>query len=338
MYYSELFFKKNIYDIVEEDLINFFNEEQEESSILEFKSGDVKLEKVYQEVAALHNSQGGLIVIGSPKPTKDGNGKESFKGDLTKSIHKHKDWLYQKISSNISPAPSNLRIHDVQIKDGGMTQIIDIPKSDTPPHQCLHNGIYYLRFETETRHAPHGLVEAMFNRRQEPIIDCSITSMHLRLEKSITFNFVNTSDYPLIGLHYNIVFYNISKSQYFDTKNQSWIELDKKEILFKSFNTENKPEVVLVSGVSHESKYRVEHFNKPFMINISVWSSNMNIRKFYFIVNPSFHGNYKLPISDNSNNEVNFAINDIIAKAEAKKENINTKELLELQALIYRNK
>ncbi|MNU25471.1 Divergent AAA domain protein [compost metagenome] len=153
MNYSQVFFYKDLYDINENDVIDFFQNSPEESSILELKSGETKIESIYQEVCALHNMEGGMLIIGAPRPRK-ADGKEYFDGELTRSSFKNKDWVYQKISSNISPAPSGLRIHDIKMSDGKYIQIIDIPKSSHPPHQCLNNGIYYLRFESESRFAP----------------------------------------------------------------------------------------------------------------------------------------------------------------------------------------
>ncbi|WP_294314607.1 hypothetical protein [uncultured Chryseobacterium sp.] len=116
------------------------------------------------------------------------------------------------ISSRIiSPAPSGLRIHDVKMSDSRYIQIIDIPKSLHPPHQCLNNGIYYLRFETESRFAPHGLVEAMFNRRQEPIVDFSLSEFRYvaGIKTEFEFQVFNTSDFPVIGIAGLMKFYGV---------------------------------------------------------------------------------------------------------------------------------
>lgn len=345
MYYSEIFFRKSTYEIEEKDIIDFFTQNQEETSVLEFKSGDVALEKIYKEVAALHNSQGGLIIIGSPRPTKEKNGKETFYGSLTKSIHRHKDWLYQKISSNISPAPTELRIHDILIENG-IVQVIDIPKSNNPPHQCLNDGIYYLRFETETRYAPHGLVESFFNKRQEPTVDCFIQSKIITKQDKeqiqVTLKIINKSKLPLIGLHYIINVDNVYKAEAFDETVEGWYPLrtivSNEGVKIRYSRSVDKNNIVLVEGVSYESDYLLSNLKEPLLISILIWSSNMNLKKFYFIISPNDNKYYKLPIHDDSNYEVNFAINNIVSNAKSRNENIDEKGFLKLIAKLYENK
>lgn len=336
MYYSEIFFKKDIYDIVEQDVIDFFNEEQEESSILEFKSGDVSLEKIYREVAALHNTQGGLIIVGSPRPSKDINGKEYFTGELTNSIHKHKDWLYQKISSQISPSPALLKIHDVKTK-GGIIQIIDIPKSSTPPHQCIGNGVYYLRFETETKHAPHGLVEALFNRRQEPKVECDIINFNFQESSMVcelSLSFTNTSKIPLIGVHHVVSFDNVTNCEYRGYQG-NWTGMEYKinpsGNLSVASRTVNDSKSVIVEGIKNYYEYRIDQMI-PFKIHVAVWGSNMNLLNFFFIVSPKDKAFRKLSMKENSAKQFTYEINEIIEKAEIEDRSIDKRGLLDLSA------
>jgi hypothetical protein len=341
MYYSEIFFKKSIYDIVEDDLINFFKEDQEENGILEFKSGDVTLEKIYKEVAALHNSQGGLIIVGSPKPIKDKTGKESFYGELTNSIHKHKDILYQKISSHISPSPAELRIHDVKTSTGKV-QIIDIPKSSNPPHQCLNDGIYYLRFETETRFAPHGIVETLFNRRIEPVANCFIEShlAHNGNKKYIelTLKIINESKIPLIGLHYVVNIDNIYSAKSHDPTKFYWNDIRgtiKDGHLIRHSHSVDRNQTVLVNGVSFDSDYLINNLDEPLLFSVLLWGSNMNLRKFFFIISPKDNKKYKLPIIDDSQYAVNHAVNTIVSSAKERGEKIDEKGFLKLVSKLF---
>jgi hypothetical protein len=70
MNYSQVFFNKDIYYITERDVIDFFQNFPEKSSILELKSGETKIESMYQEVCALHNMEGGMLITGAPRPRK----------------------------------------------------------------------------------------------------------------------------------------------------------------------------------------------------------------------------------------------------------------------------
>lgn len=293
MYYSEVFFKKDIYNINEDDVLQFFSNSPEESSILEFKSGDnLDIQKVYPEVCALHNTQGGLIIIGSPKPRKD-EGREFFDGELTRTPFKDKDWVYQKISSNISPAPSGLKIHDVKMSDSKYVQIIDVPKSLHPPHQCLLNGIYYLRFETQSRFAPHGLVEAMFNRVQEPTMLTMLTRLKFSPHQPslVELQITNDSDFPILGVNGIIKFYNIDKCSKNKSPGGGLVSLSKDEYNRKNIiaftDQIKKQETIVVKGIASIHKYYVTTGMHPFIIELLVWSSNMNLRKVGYIVFPS---------------------------------------------------
>lgn len=292
MNYSQIFFNKNLYDINENDVIDFFQNFPEESSILELKSGETKIESIYQEVCALHNMDGGLLIIGAPRPRK-ADGKEYFDGELTRSAFKNKDWVYQKISSYISPAPSGLRIHDIKMSDGKYIQIIDIPKSLHPPHQCLNDGVYYLRFETQSRFAPHGLVEAMFNRRQEPTVDFSISEYRYVATAPTEFEFqiLNISDLPVIGFAGVVNFYGVNnceiKGQIRTSRNRMPTKIDTRYNI-KYFSDEfNRNNSTIVKGMASYFKYYISISNKPFIISMSVWATNMNLQRIGFLILPN---------------------------------------------------
>lgn len=289
MYYSELFFKKDIYSITEKDVIEFFQNSVEETSILEFKSGKVSLEKVYCEVAALHNSQGGLLIVGSPEPKKDITGKEFFEGELTRSNFRNKDWLYQKIYSKISPPPINLKIHDVKCEEG-IIQIIDIPKSVNPPHQCLDDGKYYIRFETETKFAPHGLIEALFNRRKEPVVDFNLQNTLENVDSNYPYNLTlkvfNISDIPIINAKHQINFYNVD--QVFSHHYNKDLRISNYTVtITKTTDTFQQQNLTLVKGMDSKFKYIVHHFNMPFFITAHTWGDNMNLIGKGILISPN---------------------------------------------------
>jgi hypothetical protein len=317
MYYSDVFFKKSVYELTEQDIIDFFANSQEESSILEFKSGDVELEKVYNEVAALHNSQGGLLIIGSPKPIKI-KGRETFEGSLTHSKHINKDRLYQKINSNVSPPPIDLRIHDIQTSNGELVQVLDIPKSLNPPHQSLTDGKYYIRYETSSKFAPHGLVEAMFNRRNEPSIDCDITK-YKRVENEgvIIFKIINTSDVPLIGINYIIKFYNVESCWSFDHNTSAFVKINKRtkdhpDQVSACLDTYENSNRVIVNGIFSGYPYKFTYDSDPFVVELLIWSTNMGLKKFYFIINTKHQRSHKIPVVGNTQPRIKKKLNEII--------------------------
>ena len=318
--YSELFFNKSIYEIKEKDVISFFKDEQEESSILEFKSGQVTLEKIYKEVAALHNSQGGLLIIGSPIPKKDQNGKETFKGKITNSNFKNKDWLYQKLYSNISPAPIDIQIHDIPCRTG-IIQILDIPKSVNPPHQVLANGVYYIRYETETKFAPHGLVEALFNKRKQAKAQFGyhFIAKNENINRKMIYYFTsdinNIVDVPITNIGYIMNFYNVLRVEKDNTEIEK-NKIDSNDVIYSFIDrNSNAISFTLVKGISIPFEYFINHFSEPFIISISVWGDNMNLQQFNLMISP-LDNKFRV-IEDNDIGlfkNVEIAIQDILTK------------------------
>ncbi len=181
-------FQKDLYDLTITDILSFFQTEQEESSILEFKSGKVELEDIYREVSAFLNTEGGVLVIGSPFERKTGSGSRERKvcvGDPIPSMFKSQDSLMRSIASNISPSPANIKIKHLYYGEGSV-YIIEIPQSFNPPHQVNNEGKYYIRLERDCKPAPHGLVEALFFKRQKPNLEIGI-NIHSLLDNSNIF-------------------------------------------------------------------------------------------------------------------------------------------------------
>jgi hypothetical protein len=161
-------FQKEITQLSLEDLEAFFSTEQEESSILEFKMGDIDLEAIHKEVAAFANTEGGLLIIGAPKETRHPERKhlKICCGALTASKVRDQDTLIRSIASNISPSPTHIKAKALHI-EGGSVYVLEIGQSLNPPHQVSASGVYYIRMERDAKPAPHGLVEALFFRRQK---------------------------------------------------------------------------------------------------------------------------------------------------------------------------
>lgn len=167
----ESIFQKKLYDLTVADLEAFFAEPQEENAILEFKEGSTDVQKLHKEVAAFLNTEGGLLIYGAPRelehPQK--KGYKVAQGALTGSKIRDRDVIMRSLGTGISPAPSGIKIQALEVADGTV-YVLEIPQSMTPPHQEAAKGAYYLRLEREAKPAPHGLVAAMFNKRQRPVL------------------------------------------------------------------------------------------------------------------------------------------------------------------------
>lgn len=203
-------FQKELTVLTFSDLDTFFSTTQEENAILEFKMGEVSLETIHKEVAAFANTQGGLLILGAPKEI-DHPEKKNVKvclGALTPCTKiPNPDTLVRSIASNISPSPTQIRVKEIQI-EGGSVYIIDVAQSSNPPHQVNANGIYYIRMEREAKAAPHGIVEALFFRRQKsdllmtPEIEVKPFPLYARLSFKVSNQSIIHADQ--IGWHLSL--------------------------------------------------------------------------------------------------------------------------------------
>ena len=157
---------KPLSELTLEYLQHFFSEPQEESSTLEFKSKDITIEMVCKEVSAFLNTEGGVLVLGAPMEVElPGRKEKAAKGELNPTTVSQ-DAIMRGIGSNISPAPINIKARSIPCGEGNVI-ILEVPQSMHPPHQNTKDGRYYIRLDREARSAPHGIVEALFFKRQK---------------------------------------------------------------------------------------------------------------------------------------------------------------------------
>jgi hypothetical protein len=273
--FSEIIFNKYINDLSFEDIEIFFKEEQEENSILEFKSGDTSLEKLYREVCAFLNSEGGLIIIGAPKEKEVGK-KKTCQGSLTNADFKSKDWLSQKITSNISPPPSGIKIIERE-NNGTKVFVCEVSQSINPPHQSSSDGIYYIRMEAEAKFAPHGIVMALFNKRKLPDLNITSTTNKNGGIINVNINITNKNNVPTDNLHYLLEAYNVDKTGIIKLE-----FVDNKE--FKRLNYNGTIETPLVKGVASTIRFWLQTTKLKCVFSIMLWSREVPpIFKFYSV-------------------------------------------------------
>lgn len=280
---TELIFSKNLYDITLKDLEDYFSDIQEESSLVEFKSGDVKLESIYKEVCAFLNTEGGVLVIGSPKEQKvqleNGSFQTICQGELVPSSFKNKDWLVQKISSNISPMPSGIKVQEL-LTAGGNYFIVEVAQSVTPPHQC-NTGVYYIRLEREAKGAPHGIVEALFFKRQKAKLKVSGNLVKSKNDNGVKVSTIisNLSPHPTEKVSVSIVLFNI-ESLYPDGTSAGIIGENEFAINYTS-------EMVLWQGLNITVPFEIIHLSKPFLISVTAWSRDAEMVKSIGVFDPA---------------------------------------------------
>ncbi len=281
--YIEAIFNKSRFDINLEDIKNFFSSNQEESSILEFKSGEVEIIDLYKEITAFLNTEGGLLIIGAPREnsiTIANNKVKVCQGDLTYSKFKSKDWLYQKICSNIVPSPTNLKIEEFLCEDGNVF-LIDIPQSMYPPHQCSSDGKYYIRLERDAKPAPHGIIQALFDKRRVPKLDANINIVENSIGSDrITVTIRNESKIPAEKVSFLVDIYNINKLH----SKHNFIFFE--DSLGDKFSLSDSSSQVLVQIIGLPINFTVEHNLNEYLIFIGFWCRDLDFEFKYFTYSP----------------------------------------------------
>ncbi|MNQ57922.1 Divergent AAA domain protein [compost metagenome] len=282
--YIEKIFGKNRNEVTINDLKEYFTTPQEESSVIEFKSGEVEINDIFKEITAFLNTEGGLLIIGAPRETKKTIGKNIIKiceGDLTYSNFKNKDWLYQKIASNIVPTPTDLKIEEYLTENGNIF-LIDIPQSLNPPHQCSADGKYYLRLERDAKPAPHGIVQALFNKRRVPSLtaDISIEQINQNSDK-ILVCIKNDSHIPADKVSFLIDIYNVNKVE--SNHNFEF----QRDTLGNKFSMADHAKQVLVQVIGLPVRFDVQHLGKDYLIFVAFWCRDSDFDFKYFTYSPS---------------------------------------------------
>lgn len=277
-------FRKSYSEILLSDVEEFFKVPQEETGVLEFKSGEVSLEDIFKEVAAFLNTEGGLIIIGAPKKQEEKINttqiKEIYQGDLTYSKFRNKDWLYQKIASNIIPTSTAVMIKEFLIPDKGGVFLIDVPQSSSPPHQVESEGKYYIRMDRIAKPAPHGLVQALFNKRRLPKLVTEIELKNMEPKDRLPFKIKisNNSNQPADKVGFIISLFNAkTASRFFEPHYAT-------EVL--NFTYSNHHQGVLVRNTSIHVDLEVSHDNREFLIWISYWSKERDYDFDYYHFRP----------------------------------------------------
>ncbi|HET6244658.1 MAG: ATP-binding protein [Bacteroidetes bacterium] len=176
MNYSQNYFGKPLNDLTWNDIEGYFAEAKEETDSIEYKSFvehgsmDSKYEGIYKAACAFLNSNGGIIIWGTPVGRRIGDKKEkSFQGALSPiNIVLEKDRVISKASGNIIPMPEGINVKIIE-NDTDCICVFEIQKSPFSPHQTNH--IYYMRLDGQSVPAPHYYVEAMFRQIKFPDIE-----------------------------------------------------------------------------------------------------------------------------------------------------------------------
>lgn len=164
---------EDIHQLHLKDLEEYFSIDRIEDQYLEFKSGEVTIDKILKEVAAFLNAEGGILIIGAPRELERTTKAGICKGPLTSSSFESAETIKIYLSNDIVPPPPSIDL--VQIKENGLNVfVMKIPASPMGPHQVLGNGKYYIRDGDKSRPATHREVEKMFVNRINGNLDMQL--------------------------------------------------------------------------------------------------------------------------------------------------------------------
>jgi hypothetical protein len=270
------------------DIETFFKEPKEESSQVEFKVGLVKQDDIHKEVCAFLNTEGGIIIIGTPKEGRsetDGRVKVC-QGQLipVPSSSFESESLMRSIYTNITPMPPKIGVKAISTTEGQVI-ILVVPQSGTPPHQVNSKGVYYIRLDREAKSAPHGLVEALFQKRYRPELDISVSVRKIesrinsgRLEVCLVNLGTATAEsvtlvvqgYGLKGVsgHAGI----FKEFRHFDESAQSTFEAGDR---------------ILVKGIDFTGSVTLEYFFDFFFLSFACYCKGGGVKIFHYLNNPA---------------------------------------------------
>jgi len=265
-------------------LTEYFSKEQEESDQLEFKSGKCLVSDVYAEVAALSNTDGGIIILGAPREVEvfeeNNNSKKNKRerrkvciGPLDPSQEdRTTDSILQMLMNSITPSIVGIKVHKLG-HESGFIYVIYVPKSINSPHQV--DGTYYMRVGTMKHPAPHGFVEALFNKRKPTKLNHLFgavakpyTNYYSKVNMQLTIG--NASRYPVhnvAGFMTLLGDVRITKDERFETSStpvHKWY-----------LTTKIKVDITLVNNIWHKMFFRDVLFHgEYFFVQLYLWAND----------------------------------------------------------------
>ncbi len=203
MDFVKTYFNKSLNDLLYEDIQEFFLEEKEESETIEFKSFvegkttfDDGLNNVIRGLSAFLNSDGGVLIWGTPKGVLHiEKNTKIFSGDLQPiNFYKEKDSLINIICNRITLLPVGITVKIIESLKKYI-YVFEIQPSFYKPHQF--NDKYFVRLDGQSKPAPHYLIDALFKRVTYPNIEgfvrienCYLSYQKFTLNiKTVIFNF-----------------------------------------------------------------------------------------------------------------------------------------------------
>ncbi|QMU28116.1 AlbA family DNA-binding domain-containing protein [Adhaeribacter radiodurans] len=263
MSFSKSLLGKELNELTIQDLKIYFQNPQQESNIVEYKSynpnGDFegKLKGVYKAVCALLNSEGGLVIWGAPKGKRvEGRKEEIFEGEIT-PLNRiiEKDNFINKLVSNITPLPNGITVNIIEGENSCIC-VLEVAKSQYSPHQT--DNTYYMRLDGQSVPAPHHFIEALFKQIKYPNIEA-----YLKFDKA-SHDVIS----EVCTVNFTILIFNFSELQ-----NEEKLTYRLMAYPGKFFSQYQKEEPFIITG--HEE---LLHFGVPMMNSQLLIISNKELK------------------------------------------------------------
>jgi hypothetical protein len=161
--------------------------EYKASGAIDKKSSERKLEMA-RDVSAFANADGGQIIYGMKEKDHEPEGL-----DAGLDPREYPEiWFEQVLQQHVTPLMTAVKPRHVNLSNGRVAVVIDIPASDGDPHQV--DGRYYRRHNFNRLIMEHYAVREMFRRVTNP--DLTIEFFFEKMQKQQDLHYASNSDEP----------------------------------------------------------------------------------------------------------------------------------------------
>ncbi len=174
----------------------FVTARESESLHLEFKASTAlvkgKVDEISKDISAFANSDGGLIIYGI---VENDHCADRIDEGLSNSKFNYKEWIENKLLSNVAPRLQGIRITEIAIGEDKFIYAVSVPASDRGPHQDRHTHRYYKRHNFKCDPMEDYEIRDVGNRQKSvpPLI-----SLRIDIVQGALLNFCveNVGEYP----------------------------------------------------------------------------------------------------------------------------------------------
>ncbi|MCX7310342.1 MAG: ATP-binding protein [Alphaproteobacteria bacterium] len=160
-----------------EDLERLLAEGQTENTSIEFKNSAAltrnksDFEEMCRDVTAFANAGGGQVFYGIGEDKK---AKKYFVDTGVEDPVITREWIDQKLASNVNPSMQGVRISEFPVSDKGRAFVLTIPPTSNGPHQSPDHK-YYRRSETHRPSMTDREIRDVIARSTTPDLDVELT-------------------------------------------------------------------------------------------------------------------------------------------------------------------